>query len=119
MSTGAQRKAPEPDIAAAAAAAGASTSEKERARRRRRAKLRGYGHEFMDMNLSVEPDWGEPGGAELATSTVASGHSAGPMGFAGTARNEARIPAAGLTTLTGDEFGDGPVIPMVPGTWEP
>jgi PPE-repeat protein len=41
------------------------------------------------------------------------------MGFAGTARNEARIPAAGLTTLTGDEFGDGPVIPMVPGTWEP
>ena len=119
MSTGAQRKAPEPDIAAAAAAAGASTSEKESARRRRRAKLRGYGHEFMDMNLSVEPDWGAPEGAELATSTVASGHSAGPMGFAGTARNEARIPAAGLTTLAVDEFGDGPVIPMVPGTWEP
>jgi len=119
MSTGAQRKAPEPDIAAAAAAAGASASEKERGRRRRRAKLRGYGHEFMDMNVHVEPDWGAPRGGEFAASTAASGQSAGAMGFAGTARTEAGISAAGLTALAGDEFGDGPVVPMVPGTWEP
>jgi PPE-PPW subfamily C-terminal region len=24
-----------------------------------------------------------------------------------------------LTTLAGDEFGDGARMPMVPGTWEP
>jgi PPE-repeat protein len=119
MSTGAQRKAPVPDIAATAAAAGASASGKERARRRRRAKARGYGHEFMDMNVHVEPDWGAAPGGEFAASTVASGHSAGPMGFAGTARSAAGIRAAGLTTLAPDEFGDGPVVPMVPGTWEP
>ncbi|MGO8769389.1 MAG: hypothetical protein ACLQLD_11840, partial [Mycobacterium sp.] len=27
--------------------------------------------------------------------------------------------AAGLTTLAGDEFGGGPKMPMVPGTWDP
>ncbi|WP_369827524.1 hypothetical protein [Mycobacterium sp. 1482292.6] len=26
--------------------------------------------------------------------------------------------AAGLTTLTGDEFGDGPSAPMLPGSWQ-
>jgi hypothetical protein len=24
-----------------------------------------------------------------------------------------------LTTLAGDEFGGGPRVPMVPGTWDP
>ena len=28
------------------------------------------------------------------------------------------MAAAGLTTLAGGEFGGGPTIPMVPGTWE-
>lgn len=112
--SGAKKNALQPDIAAVAAAAG----EQARSRRRRRAKLRGYGREFMDMNIHVEPDWDAPRGGELAASTAASGQSAGAVGFAGTARTGAGISAAGLTTLISDEFGDGPVVPMVPGTWE-
>ena len=118
MSTSAQRKAQEPDSAAAAAAAAASAQEKRTARRRRRAGLRGYGDEFMTMNVEVDPDWGGPPGEEPVVSTVASGQGAGTLGFAGTAREEAKAPAAGLTTLAGDDFGGGPSMPMLPGTWK-
>ena len=113
---GAKKKAPEPDAAAASAAA--ASGEQARARRRRRAKLRGYGHEFMDMNVEVEPDWGAPAGGESPGSTSAPDQGAGPLGFAGTARGEAVVEAAGLATLAGDGFGGGPSVPMVPGTWE-
>lgn len=119
MSSSAQRKASEPDSAAAAAAAAASAREKQRARRRRRAGLRGYGDEFMDMNVEVDPDWGGPPGEEPVVSTVASDQGAGNLGFAGTARKDGVGEAAGLATLTGDEFGSGPSVPMVPGTCEP
>jgi PPE-repeat protein len=102
MSTSAQRKAQEPDSAAAAAAAAASAQEKRRARRRRRAGLRSYGDEFMTMNVEVDPDWGGPPGEEPVVSTGASGQGAGTLGFAGTAREEAKAPAAGLTSLAGD-----------------
>jgi PPE-repeat protein len=101
----------EPDSAAVAAAAAAR--EAARARRRQRAKQRGYGDEFMDMNVDVDPDWGEP------TSTLASDRGAGTVGFAGTAHQETAAQAAGLTTLAGDEFGGGPKMPMMPATWEP
>ena len=119
MGSSAQRKTSEPDIAAAAAAAGASAREKERARRRRRTGMRGYGDEYMDMNVEVEPDWGDPSGNEPVASTVASDRGAGNLGFAGTASKETAAEAAGLTTLAGDEFGGGPSVPMMPGTWEP
>jgi hypothetical protein len=111
-SSGAKKKASEPEAAAAAAPA---AGEQARARRRRRAKQHGYGDEFMDLNVQVEPDWGGPPGEE---STVASGQSAGTLGFAGTALKEA-TQAAGLATLAGDEFGGGPSLPMVPHTWDP
>ena len=110
-SSSAKRKAPEPDIAALAAAAGAR--EGARARRRLRAKQRGYGDEFMDMNIDVDPDWDE------RPSTSASGRGAGTLGFAGTAPTDAVTEAAGLTTLANDEFGGGPRMPMLPGTWDP
>jgi PPE-repeat protein len=118
MSVGAQRKAPEPDIAAAAAAAGASARDKQRARPRLRTGMRGFGDEFMDMNVEVEPDWGDPPAGEPVTATVASDRSAGNLGFAGTAPTDADVEAAGLATLAGDEFGGGPAVPMVPGTWD-
>ena len=118
MGTGAQRKAPEPDIAAAAAVAAAAGQEKKKARRRLRAGMRGYGDEFMDMNVEVEPDWGARSGAELVASTVASDRGAGNLGFAGAAHKETVAGAAGLTTMPGDEFGGGPSVPLVPGTWE-
>jgi len=110
-SSSAKKKGSEPDAAALAAASAAR--EAARARRRRRAKQRDYGDEFVDMNVEVDPDWGEPPGGE----SVASDRGAGSLGFAGTARKETAA-ATGLTTLAGDEFGGGPRMPMVPGTWD-
>ncbi|RER06390.1 hypothetical protein DSJ48_04520, partial [Mycobacterium tuberculosis] len=103
----------------AAAAAAAAVRDQARARRRRRVTRRGYGDEFMDMNIDVDPDWGPPPGEDPVTSTVASDRGAGHLGFAGTARREAVADAAGMTTLAGDDFGDGPTTPMVPGSWDP
>jgi PPE-repeat protein len=107
----AKRKAPEPDSAVAAAAEAVRAQRK--ARRRRRAILRDHGDEFADMNIEVNPDWSAPLGDE----PLASGNGAGPLGFAGTLRNEAVERAAGLATLAGDEFGGDPMMPMVPGSW--
>ncbi len=121
ISSGAQRKAPEPDSAAAAASAAASAREQQRARRRRRAtvKDRYRGYEFMDLELGngAETDpFADP--VTYSAASVASGRTAGRLGFAGTVRGDADMAAAGLTTLAGGEFGGGPSIPMVPGTWE-
>jgi PPE-repeat protein len=95
-------------VAAAAAATG-----KQRRPRRRRAGVRGYAHEFMEMNINVDPDWGGP---PDRGSTLTSDHAAGPFGFAGTVRKKA-IAATGLATLADDDFGGGPRMPMVPGSW--
>ena len=111
-SSSAKRKAPEPDSAAAAAAAGARDA--ARARRRKRAKQRDYGDEFADMNVDVDPDWGRP---DDESSTVASDRGAGGLGFAGTTRRGAAGEATGLTALAADDFGTGPRVPMLPGTW--
>ena len=92
---------------AAAAAIAAAAKDQTRKRRRQRAKQRGYGDEFMDMNVDVDPDWGAP---------TASDRGAGPLGFSGTMAKSSDT-AAGLATLHGDEFGAGPTMPMVPGTW--
>ena len=102
-----------PEIAAVAAAASART----RQRRRRRANQRGYGDEFADMNIDVDPDWGGPP-SEPVASTVASDQGAGNLGFAGTV-SKGSTQAAGLATLSDDEFGGGPSMPMLPGTWDP
>ncbi|ORW89302.1 hypothetical protein AWB92_00710 [Mycobacterium sp. IEC1808] len=112
--SGAKKKAPAAGSSVAAAAA-ASAREAARARRRQRARQRGHGDEFMDMNIDVDPDWGTRAGGE----TSASGQGAGSLGFAGTAVKESAAEAAGLTTLAGDEFGGGPKMPMMPGTWDP
>jgi PPE-repeat protein len=113
MAGGAKRKAPEPDSAGAMAVA--AVRDPQRVRRRRRAILRDHADEFADMNVEVNPDWDAPPGDQ----TLASGNGGGPLGFAGTVRNEAVERAVGLSTLAGDEFGGGPTVPMVPGSWEP
>ncbi len=115
-SASAKTKAPEPDTAAAVAAA--VSLERARARRRRRATLREYGDEFMDAHIDADPEWDAPPSAELVASTVGSDQGAGPLGFAGTVRSGAVAAAAGLTTLRGGEFGGGPTVPLVPGTWD-
>jgi PPE-repeat protein len=85
----------------AAAPAAASAREQARTRRRRAAQMdRGHRYEYMDY---------EP--------VAASEQGAGPLGFAGTVGREAVERAAGLATLDGDEFGSGPRVPMLPGSW--
>ena len=76
--------------------------------------MRDFGDEFLDLDsdIGVTPDYGPDNGAE------ASERGAGPLGFAGTAIREPVLQAAGLTMLAGDEFGGGPRMPMMPGTWE-
>ncbi|MBY0441292.1 MAG: PPE family protein [Mycobacteriaceae bacterium] len=113
----AQRKAPEPDAVAAAAVAAAR--ERTRSRRRRRATRPGYGDEYVDMNVAVDPDWRSPSDPPPASSTVASDRVAGDLGFAGTIHKDEVVVVAGLTTMTGDDFGGGPTTPMLPGTWDP
>jgi len=44
---------------------------------------------------------------------------AGPLGFAGTVDKDTVAVAAGLATLSSNGFGNGPTMPMVPGTWSP
>lgn len=106
---GAKKKAAEPD--SAPVPTDATARQAARARRRRGARQRGHGDEYLDMNVDVDPDWQEP-------ATTASGNGAGSLGFVGTAR-KGFAAAAGLTTLAGDEFGEGPSMPMVPATWDP
>jgi PPE-repeat protein len=117
----AKRKAPEPDSAAAAAAAAAAARDRTRARRRRRAEQRGYGDEFADMNIDVDPDWSAPqptAPVTPASGSVASESGAGQVGFPGTVSRGAVPRAGGLATLTGDAFDGGPHMPMVPGSWD-
>jgi hypothetical protein len=115
---GAQAKTHEPTSRGAskapAAAAAVAAAVPRRRRRRGQARLRGYGDEYMDMNVEVDPDCGAPPGGE----TAASDQGAGPLGFAGTV-SKGITQAAGLATLSGDDFGAGPNMPMLPGTWDP
>jgi PPE-repeat protein len=71
----------------------------------------------MDMNVQVDADWGAPPDAQSVT--AASNQGAGLLGFAGTLPKQALASATGLTTLADDEFGGGPKMPMLPGTWNP
>jgi len=105
---GDKRKAAEPFAAADAV----GSREQFRSRQRRRAGMRGYSHEFMEMNINVDPDWDGPESSATATSD----RGAGPLGFAGTVAKSASA-ATGLATLADDDFGGGPAIPMLPATW--
>ncbi|OBF59771.1 hypothetical protein A5756_04740 [Mycobacterium sp. 852002-53434_SCH5985345] len=108
-------KAPAATIPAAGAAAASRAA--ARARRRRRAAMRDHSDEYLDMesDIGIPPDYGDE---ERLAATMASGAGAGTLGFAGTARKENGFRAAGLTKLTDGEFGGGPRIPMMPGTWD-
>jgi PPE-repeat protein len=113
-----ETKAPASSIAAATGLS-AVGRDKARARRRRRGEMHDHADEFADMNVEVDPDWGARANGEPVVSTVASDRGAGPLGFAGTVDKQSAAEAAGLATLSGNGFGGGPSMPMVPGTWGP
>jgi PPE-repeat protein len=112
-----ETKAPAGSIAAAAAVAAASPA-KTRTRRRRRSMQHDHYDEFADMDVDVDPDWGAQDDRELVGAAVASGNGSGSLGFAGTVGKDGAAEASGLATLSSNGFGDGPRMPMVPGTWE-
>ena len=106
--TSAQAKAPEPDIAAVAAAAAARR--RKRRRRKQDEPLRAHADEFADLSESDDPD--------ILDEALASEVGAGRFGFAGTVSGRG-AQASGLTVLAGDNFGGGPTVPLMPGSWDP
>ncbi len=90
--------------------------EPAQARRRRRDTLAQLGRGYEYMDVEPEPD-AEPAAFDRRAAAAASGHGAGPLGFAGTAGKSA-VEAAGLTRLASDTFGGGPAMPMMPRSWK-
>ncbi len=115
-----ENKAPAGSIAAAAAV-GAASPAKTRTRRRRKSEMHDHADEFADMNVDVNPDWGSPSDREpvAVAAAVASANGTGAMGFAGTVEKDSSVEASGLATLSSNDFGNGPRMPMMPGTWGP
>ena len=108
-------KTPAADMAAAASAAAlASAREKRKARRRRGAdaKDRGYRDEYMTLDGPAAPPQ-----SPQSAGPRASDRGAGVQGFSGTAPKDEVADAAGLQSLAGSSFGDGPAEPMLPGSW--
>jgi len=112
-----ENKAPAGSIAAAAAV-GAANRTKARTRRRRKSEMQDHADEFADMNVDVQQDWGSPNNREPVAAAVASQNGTGSLGFAGTVDKDSFVPASGLATLSNNDFGNGPRMPMVPGTWD-
>jgi PPE-repeat protein len=109
LNEGSGSKAP---AAAISSVSAASARDKRRARRRRGALVTDHSDEFMDLDS-------EGGSLRVEEPRVtASSAGAGAMGFSGVASKGA-AQAAGLRTLAGNGFGDGPTSPMLPGTWDP
>jgi PPE-repeat protein len=78
-----------------------------------------HADEFADMNVDVNPDWGARSDREPVAAAVASQNGTGALGFAGTVGKDSSAEASGLATLSNNDFGNGPRMPMVPGTWGP
>jgi len=78
--------------------------------------MRRHGNEFLDLDsgIGVTPDYG----SDNESGHLPSDNGAGALGFAGTVHKDAALQAVGLTMPAGDEYGGGPRVPMVPGTWE-
>ncbi|MCX2933412.1 PPE domain-containing protein [Mycobacterium sp. CVI_P3] len=98
--------------AAALAAARAATLARSRGSKtsRRRTRARGYRYEFLDEPVTVDADTA----ADRSPTPAASGHGAGPLGFAGAAPKSG-IAAAGLAQLSTN--GETTTVPLVPSGW--
>ena len=99
---------PAAGVAAVAAVADPVTATARHGNRRRGRLIDpGYRYEYLEED---DPDLA-PGRPSQTR------HSA--AGFTGTFGKIGLARAGGLTDLTGDEYGGGPTLPMLPTTWEP
>ncbi|MEV3903366.1 PPE family protein [Mycobacterium sp. NPDC050551] len=112
---GSSAKAPASGIPAAAAAAALTAAERRKRRRKNVAEVKGRGYADAYMDYEDEPDGESPSADEPRVS--ASTRGGGPMGFSGTA-GRPDAAATGLTTVSTDAFDGGPVVPMLPTSWE-
>lgn len=100
--TAARASRPAAGVAAATAASEPASGATRHPRRRGGTLIDpGYRYEYLDDDAGAAPQ---------------AGHSA--AGFAGTLGKTGVAHAAGLAELTGDEFGGGPTIPMLPESWD-
>jgi PPE-repeat protein len=108
--------------ASSSAAALAATQARRKARRRRGAEIkdRGFRDEYMTMDDGpVAPPQEETPRARPSTaqSSQQGAGTLGASGFSGTQTKTGAADAAGMTSLEGDSFGNGPTSPMLPNTW--
>jgi PPE-repeat protein len=117
MRTNATAQASDSVGASAAAAATATAIDRRRSQARKRragtAKDRGYRYEFM----TADGDAAAPPPEQPVTAGTSSSGT-GNLGFTGTAVKSTASSPAGLTTLADDTFGNGTVLPMMPGSWQ-
>lgn len=95
-----------PDAVAAPAASGRREQSRHRRRTRPGVVDPGRRYEYLDSD-------------GYAAYTAASTQGAGTIGGSGAAGSAGAGPAAGLATLTGDDSGRGPTVPMLPNGWAP
>lgn len=98
----------------AAAATRATTPAREQARSRRRPRSvidPGYRYEFIEADEGFGAD-----GPSLPDRARASDSGGSVEGFTGTLPKP-DVRAAGLITLSGNEFGEGTRMPMLPESW--
>ncbi len=111
-------KAPASGSAAAVGSAAAlSAAERRKRRRKKEAEIKdfAYADEYLDYGAGEQRP---PAPHRSDPAVRASARGAGPMGFTGTLDGEVeRTAAAGLTEMSGEQFGGGLVNPMLPGNW--
>ncbi|CAN5262791.1 PPE family protein [soil metagenome] len=123
LTDGDKARAHASDMAAVSAAAAAAAAQaKRRARRRRGAEVKDRGHrdEYMTMDDGPVAPPDEPQPVTRPSTTQMSQRGAGPLGAAGLGGTQTKTgtgDAAGMTSLDGDSFGNGPTSPMLPNTW--
>lgn len=97
-------------VPAAAAVAAASATRSAAVQRRRRARATSPAPEFMDMNVTVDPERPDPPGE--AGEVEASARGAGQLGSAHTA-------AGFVDRKTGGSLNDASAAPLLPTSWDP
>ncbi|MGH3726656.1 MAG: PPE domain-containing protein [Mycobacterium sp.] len=119
LNEGSKAQAPASGISAAAAAAASARS---RARRKRGARVKDPAPQHMDMNVTVDADFGEPA-RSMPRQSTASARGSGQIGLAGTIPKTATTTtAAGLVARENADSGTGATdsirtMPMLPTTW--